>query len=94
MTVCMTGYWSTCGAVQDFREPLYLRDAPLHIPDTRSQEERKYPEFFRHKLKGAAGTATYFHYLLCCVPQPCIFTPEPKCCLCTPQRRAGRYRIR
>ena len=40
------------GLVQDYREPLYLRDAPLRIPDTRSEEERKYPEFFRHKLRG------------------------------------------
>ena len=40
---------------QDFREPLYLRDKPLRIPDTRSEEERKYPEFFRHKLTGDAA---------------------------------------
>lgn len=40
------------GMVQDYREPLYLKDKAVYLPDTRSEEERKYPEFFRNKLKG------------------------------------------
>ena len=39
--------------VQNFREPLYLRDKPVRVEDTRSEEERKYPELFRQKLQGA-----------------------------------------
>jgi hypothetical protein len=39
--------------VQSFREPLYLRDKPVRVEDTRSEEERKYPELFRQKLQGA-----------------------------------------
>lgn len=40
-------------SLQDFREPLYLKDKPVRIEDTRSEEERKYPELFRSKLEGA-----------------------------------------
>ncbi|GAB4818813.1 hypothetical protein N2152v2_005859 [Parachlorella kessleri] len=36
---------------KDFREPLYLLDKPVWVEDTRSEEERKYPELFRHKLR-------------------------------------------
>lgn len=39
-------------ALQDFREPLYLTDTAVQLEDTRSAEERKYPQLFRHKLKG------------------------------------------
>ena len=42
-------------AHQDFREPLYLLDKPVWVEDTRSEEERKYPELFRHKLRGKQG---------------------------------------
>jgi hypothetical protein len=38
--------------MQEFREPLYLLDRPVWIEDTRSEEERKYPELFRRKLEG------------------------------------------
>lgn len=38
--------------LQNFREPLYLTDKPLQLPDTRTEEEIKYPELFRHKLIG------------------------------------------
>jgi hypothetical protein len=41
--------------VQNFREPLYLKDKPVRVEDTRSEEERKYPELFRQKLQGAPG---------------------------------------
>lgn len=34
-----------------FREPLYLLDKPFTISDDRSELEKKYPEFFRTKLK-------------------------------------------
>ena len=37
---------------QDFREPLYLLDKPVRLEDTRSEEEKKYPELFRRKLRG------------------------------------------
>lgn len=45
---------SSCVASQDFREPLYLTDTTTQIEDVRSPEERKYPQLFRHKLKGVA----------------------------------------
>ena len=34
--------------VQDFVEPLYLTDKPSIILDTRTEEQQKYPELFRH----------------------------------------------
>ncbi len=37
---------------QNFREPLYLKDHPVCVEDTRSEEERKYPQLFRSKLEG------------------------------------------
>ena len=40
-------------SLQDFREPLYLTDTTTQIKDMRSAEERKYPQLFRHKLRGA-----------------------------------------
>lgn len=40
---------------QNFREPLYLKDRPVRVEDTRSEEERKYPELFRSKLVGACS---------------------------------------
>ncbi|KAK9814645.1 hypothetical protein WJX72_009229 [[Myrmecia] bisecta] len=36
---------------KDFREPMYLTDKPVRYEDTRSLEERQYPELFRHKLQ-------------------------------------------
>ena len=42
-------------SLQDFREPLYLTDITTQIKDVRSAEERKYPQLFRHKLKGATA---------------------------------------
>ena len=42
-------------SLQDFREPLYLTDSTTQIKDMRTAEERKYPQLFRHKLKGAAN---------------------------------------
>lgn len=41
---------------QDFREPLYLLDKPVWVEDTRSEEEKKYPELFRRKLRGGWPT--------------------------------------
>ncbi|BDA49058.1 probable hypoxia-inducible factor 1-alpha inhibitor [Coccomyxa sp. Obi] len=38
--------------LQNFREPLYLTDKPLQLPDNRTEEEIKYPELFRHRLIG------------------------------------------
>lgn len=32
---------------QDFREPLYLTDKPVVYQDTRTEEERRYPQLFR-----------------------------------------------
>lgn len=32
---------------QDFREPLYLTDKPVVLQDTRTDEEKRYPELFR-----------------------------------------------
>jgi hypothetical protein len=37
---------------KDFREPLYLLDKPVYVQDTRTEEERKYPQLFRRKLEG------------------------------------------
>ena len=37
--------------MQDFREPLYLTDKPLQLPDTRTDEELRYSELFRHRLR-------------------------------------------
>ena len=55
-----------CFAWQDFREPLYLTDTTTQLEDVRSAEERKYPQLFRHKLKGtgfSACTWTALHTL-------------------------------
>ncbi|KAK3277510.1 hypothetical protein CYMTET_14486 [Cymbomonas tetramitiformis] len=35
----------------NFREPLYLKDMPVQLEDTRSEVERKFPEFFTKKLE-------------------------------------------
>ncbi len=40
-----------------FREPLYLKDVPVHMPDTRTEWERRFPELFTRKL-AAEGYAT------------------------------------
>ena len=37
-------------SVQDCREPLYLKDTPVIVEDTRSDEQRNFPEFFQHLL--------------------------------------------
>jgi hypothetical protein len=37
----------------NFREPLYLSDIPVRLEDTRTEEEKKYPELFRRKLQAA-----------------------------------------
>jgi len=34
-----------------FREPLYLLDKPFTLEDTRTELEKKFPEFFRRKLR-------------------------------------------
>jgi hypothetical protein len=43
-----------------FREPLYLTDVPVRVPDTRSEWERRFPELFTRKLtaEGYAPAAT------------------------------------
>jgi hypothetical protein len=43
-----------------FREPLYLTDVPVRVPDTRSEWERRFPELFIRKLtsEGYAPAAT------------------------------------
>ena len=40
-----------CTAPQDFREPLYLTDKPVQLLDNRSEEDLRYPELFKHRLK-------------------------------------------
>ena len=35
----------------NFREPLYLKDTPYLLEDDRTEWEKKYPEFFRAKLR-------------------------------------------
>ena len=42
--------------LQFYREPLLIKDVPLRVSDTRSKEEKQYPEFFRAKLKGCRCT--------------------------------------
>lgn len=44
-TLCVFVCW------QNFREPLYLTDKPRLLPDTRTEEEIKYPELFRHRVQ-------------------------------------------
>jgi hypothetical protein len=34
-----------------FREPLYLTDTPVQLPDTRNELEQEFPEFFIDKLQ-------------------------------------------
>lgn len=41
---------------KDFREPLYLTDKPVVLEDTRSEEEKRYPELFRAKLEREGWT--------------------------------------
>jgi len=41
---------------RDFREPLLLTDKPLRLEDTRSEEERRYPQLFRKKLEAEGWT--------------------------------------
>ena len=53
--------------VQDFREPLYLLDRPVWVEDTRSEEERRYPELFRQKLEAEGWS----------VPKPVSTVPIP-----------------
>ena len=36
---------------QNYREPLYLKDTPVILEDTRTDVERQFPEFFREKLE-------------------------------------------
>ena len=38
----------TDSALQSFREPLYLTDHALQLPDMRSNEQRRFPELFPH----------------------------------------------
>lgn len=40
----------------EYREPLYLSDKPVQKADSRTEEEKKYPELFRKKLKAAGWT--------------------------------------
>ena len=47
--------YSSRTALQAFREPLYLTDRPVQLPDTRTEEELKYPELFRHGSRKAAA---------------------------------------
>ena len=42
-----------CLCLQDFREPLYLLDKPVVLQDTRTEEEKKYPQLFRWVQLGA-----------------------------------------
>jgi|TARA_B100001142_G_scaffold60065_1_gene59039 hypothetical protein len=42
-----------------FREPLYLSDKPVHVPDTRSDLESEFPEFFVAKLKKEGYNVDY-----------------------------------
>lgn len=44
---------------QDFREPLYLLDRPVRLADTRTEEERRYPELFRWGACSAPGDARH-----------------------------------
>ncbi|KAL0039566.1 hypothetical protein WJX77_002084 [Trebouxia sp. C0004] len=49
---------------KDFREPLYLTDTAVQLEDTRSAEERKYPQLFRRKLKAEGWTASESEYTI------------------------------
>lgn len=40
--------------LQDFREPLYLTDKPVVYKDTRTEEEKRYPQLFRRVGQGRA----------------------------------------
>lgn len=44
-------------AAQGFREPLYLTDNPVLLLDDRTEEELKYPELFRHRVRQSAAPA-------------------------------------
>ena len=35
----------------NFREPLYLLDRPVWLEDTRTEQEKAFPELFRRKLR-------------------------------------------
>lgn len=37
--------------LQNFKDPLYLMDKPVIITDKRTEEQRKYPEFFQHAIE-------------------------------------------
>uniref|UniRef100_A0A1D1ZXM2 Cupin-like domain-containing protein n=1 Tax=Auxenochlorella protothecoides TaxID=3075 RepID=A0A1D1ZXM2_AUXPR len=41
---------------KNFREPLYLTDVPVRLEDDRTEEEKKYPELFRHRLRAGGWT--------------------------------------
>lgn len=42
-----------------FREPLYLADKPVYVPDTRSELESEFPEFYVAKLKREGWNVDY-----------------------------------
>eukprot|EP00873_Tetraselmis_striata_P002029 jgi/Tetstr1/422293/TSEL_013137.t1 len=41
---------------KNFREPLYLLDEPVWLEDNRTEEEKKYPQFFRKDLEAKGWT--------------------------------------
>ena len=58
---------------RNFREPLYLKDKPVVLPDTRTDIERRFPEFFREKLEREGYTV---EKTVSTVPIPGVNVPE------------------
>jgi len=48
--VCDRRLHPTAWLNKDFREPLYLLDRPVRLEDTRTEQEKAFPELFRRKL--------------------------------------------
>ena len=48
------------GVSQSFREPLYLTDHALQLPDTRSNEQRRFPELFPHLTLTSSSVSVSF----------------------------------
>ena len=49
--ICANRLMPTPWLNKDYREPLLLSDTPVVYQDTRTEEERKYPQLFRRKLE-------------------------------------------
>jgi hypothetical protein len=86
-TTTMT--WKLClgplpgGTAQNFREPLYLSDKPVVYEDDRTEEEKEFPELFRHRLRGARQQRTTSLTCACSLPFPhfvkAVLSDPPSC---------------